>query len=73
MVEIKRWEVDDHWVEVDLDRCIGAGECIAVCPAEVYDLVNGKVVAANIGDCIACMACEGVCPTKSILKHSAWD
>ena len=67
-----KWEENDRWVTIYLDRCIGAGECVEVCPAEVYIVINGKVDAENIGSCIACGSCEGVCPTNAIISHSAW-
>jgi len=35
MSDVKRWE-EDNWVEVDLDLCRASGECVNVCPAEVY-------------------------------------
>jgi NAD-dependent dihydropyrimidine dehydrogenase PreA subunit len=73
MTDIKKWEDNDIWVEIDLDLCIGAEECINVCPEEVYDLVDGKVIADNIGACTECMACQDVCPTGAILRHSAWS
>jgi len=44
-----------------------------VCPVEVYELVDGKVIAENIGECTDCMACQDVCPTNAILRHSAWE
>jgi len=72
MVNIKRWEDEDKWVEVDLDRCVGASRCVSVCPAEVYSLVNGKVAAEDIIECIQCLACQDACPTKAIIKHFAW-
>jgi len=72
MAKIKKWENEGHWVEVNLDLCIGAGECVNVCPVEVYALVDGKVIAENIGACTDCSACQDVCPTNAILKHSAW-
>jgi NAD-dependent dihydropyrimidine dehydrogenase PreA subunit len=72
LVNIKKWEKEDHWVEIDLDLCIGAEECIKSCPVDVYELVDGKVIAENIAECIDCGACDGVCPTNAILKHSAW-
>ena len=72
MSDIKKWEDEDRWVEVDLTLCVGAGECVIVCPVQVYELDDGKVVAENIGECIECMACQDVCPTNAILKHSAW-
>ena len=73
MVDIKKWEEGDHWIEIDLDKCVGAEECINVCPVEVYELVDGKVIAENIGECTDCMACQDVCPTNAILRHSAWE
>ncbi|MFX1594078.1 MAG: 4Fe-4S dicluster domain-containing protein [Promethearchaeota archaeon] len=72
MVNIKKWEEEEHWVEIDLDLCVGAAECVNVCPVEVYELIDGKVVAENIAECTDCMACLDVCPTNAILNHSAW-
>ncbi|MFX1273467.1 MAG: ferredoxin family protein [Promethearchaeota archaeon] len=72
MTNIKRWEDSEHWVEIDLDQCTGMAVCVEICPAEVYDLVDGKVIAENIGECTDCMACLDACPTDAILKHSAW-
>ena len=72
MVNIKRWEENGKWVEVDLDRCVGASRCISGCPVEVYSLVNGKVAAEDIVECIQCLACQDACPTKAITNHFAW-
>ena len=72
MVNIKKWEEEEHWVEIDLDLCVGAAECVNVCPVEVFEIIDGKVVAENIGECTDCMACLDVCPTNAILDHSAW-
>ena len=71
MVNVKRWEVEDHWVEIDLDLCSGIRECVNACPVSVYELVDGKV-KADIKMCIECGACEGICPKKAILSHWAW-
>ena len=72
MVNIKKWEDQDHWVEIDLDLCVGAADCVDVCPVEVYELIDGKVIAEKISDCTDCIACLDVCPTNAILNHSAW-
>ncbi len=72
MTNIKRWEEDNHWVEIDLDRCMGSGDCVNGCPADVYKVINGKVNAQNIGECIECGTCQYRCPFKAILKHAAW-
>ncbi len=57
-------------IEVDEEKCIGAGECVNVCPVNVYDLVDGKTKANRVDDCIECCACVDACPTKAI-KHSS--
>ncbi|MBA7638477.1 hypothetical protein ES703_46133 [subsurface metagenome] len=44
---IKKWEESDHWVEIDLDRCVGADECVEIYPVEVYGLINGNLIAEN--------------------------
>ncbi len=72
MSNIKKWENSDHWVEIDIDLCEAANKCVEVCPVSVYELIDGKVIAENIGECIDCMACQDVCPYNAILKHSAW-
>jgi NAD-dependent dihydropyrimidine dehydrogenase PreA subunit len=72
MTRIKKWDAEGHWVKIDLDKCIGAEECVKVCPVNVYSMVNGKVVADNIAECTDCAACKDCCPTSAILDHSAW-
>ena len=53
MSNIKKWDEGENYVEIDLDLCIGSGECTNVCPAEVYELIDSKVNADNIGECIS--------------------
>jgi len=72
MPDVKRFESGEMFVEIDLDACVAAGECVDICPADVYEIVDGKVTADRIADCIECGACEGVCPTNALLKHWAW-
>ena len=68
----KKWSSNGNWVEVDLDLCAGSGECVEVCPAQVYDIIDGKVIADDLTECIQCGACQGVCPYEAILNHFAW-
>ena len=69
---MKRWEEAGNWVEIDYSLCQGIAKCVEVCPMNVYSLVEEKVVAENIGDCIACGACREICPEGAILRHWAW-
>lgn len=72
MATIKKWSSNGNWVEVDWDLCAGSGECVEVCPAQVYDIIDGKVSADDIAECIQCGACQGACPYEAILNHFAW-
>lgn len=61
-------------VAVDFDLCIGDGACIEACPVNVYEWVetkghplsDKKAAPVREPDCIACLACENVCPPKAI-------
>ena len=68
------WHSDDNDVTIRIDhgKCVAAEECVNVCPAGVYSMKDGKAVAENVGDCIQCGACEGVCPPEAIW-HSVWS
>ena len=72
MTNVKRLEEANHWVEIDMDRCMGLGDCARKCPAGVYKVINGKVNAEKIGECIECGTCQRACPFKAIINHWAW-
>jgi heterodisulfide reductase subunit A len=67
-------ELEPYVAAVDYDRCLGAGECVRVCPQE--DAIhlepcteNGRtfqravVTAAN---CNGCGVCVSACPNRAI-------
>ncbi len=70
MADVKVYESDDLTLKVDYDKCEGHGECVDVCPAEVYELVDGKSTAPNVADCTECCSCVEVCPTGA-REHSS--
>ena len=40
-------------VTVDADKCVGCGECVDVCPVEVYEMTDGKSSPAHAEECDA--------------------
>ncbi len=70
MTDIREWKSDAWTIKVDYDKCVGAGECVDICPAEVYELVDGKTVPKNIDECTECCSCVEVCPQGAI-EHSS--
>ena len=53
-------------VIVDAQKCIGDGECVDVCPVEVYARRDGKAVAVNMEECLGCESCVEVCDQDAI-------
>ncbi|MFN2268811.1 MAG: ferredoxin [Desulfonatronovibrio sp.] len=53
-------------VTVDTDKCNGDGECVDVCPVEVFELNNGKADPVNMEECLGCESCVEVCETEAI-------
>ncbi|MFX1326478.1 MAG: hypothetical protein ACFE8N_16120 [Promethearchaeota archaeon] len=43
MSNIKKFEEEDNWIEIDLDLCQALGEYVNAYPAEVYEIIDGKV------------------------------
>ncbi len=60
-------------ITIDLELCDGEGDCVAVCPSNVYRIEPNpdyggslKSVAAAPEECILCMACVTACPKQAI-------
>lgn len=53
-------------VVVDTEKCVGDGECVDVCPVEVYEMQSSKAVVINEDDCLGCESCVEVCESGAI-------
>ena len=53
-------------VIVDEEKCIGCGECVDICPAEVYELHDEKSVPVHAEECVGCESCIEVCEQDAI-------
>lgn len=53
-------------VEVDTDKCTGDEECVNACPAQVFELVDGKADPVNMDECLGCETCVEVCPEGAV-------
>ena len=51
---------------VDEEKCIGCGECVDICPVEVYEMQNEKSVPINAEECVGCESCIEVCEQETI-------
>ena len=57
-------------ITVDNDKCVGCGECVDVCPSEVFELIDGKSEPVKADECIECCACVEACPEEAITHDS---
>jgi NAD-dependent dihydropyrimidine dehydrogenase PreA subunit len=56
-----------YLVNVNMECCTGCGECVNICPVEVYQLgPDGKTDPYQAGECVGCMSCGEVCPDHCI-------
>lgn len=83
--EIKPIGIHGTFVAVDWDSCIADGACLMSCPVKVFEWYKnpGKILRRDKADytdkanpvkevdCIWCMACVEVCPTKAIKVDQA--
>ena len=67
---VKEFKSEAVTIKVDFDKCNGCGECVEVCPAEVYELEDEKAHANNVEECTECCACVEACPEDAI-EHSS--
>ncbi len=55
-----------YTIKIDDDKCIGCGECVEVCPVEVYEIQDEKAVAVSPEECAGCESCVEVCDQDAI-------
>lgn len=53
-------------IEVDQEKCIGCGECVEICPVEVYELQDDKAVPVDEEECVGCESCVEACEQEAI-------
>ena len=51
---------------VNKDKCTGCGECVEVCPCEVFELQDEKSEPVNADECLGCESCIEVCEAGAI-------
>ena len=55
-----------YLIEVDVEKCIGCGDCVDVCPVDVYEMQDEKSVPVNADECIGCESCVEACEQEAI-------
>jgi NAD-dependent dihydropyrimidine dehydrogenase PreA subunit len=53
-------------VSLTKDACNGCEECLEACTTGVFEMRNGKSVAAHADECIGCESCVEICEQNAI-------
>lgn len=53
-------------LRLDVEKCIGCGRCLEVCPHGVFALDEGKSRIADRDACMECGACARNCPVNAL-------
>lgn len=57
-------------LSLDLEKCVGCGMCLQVCPHAVFLRNDKKVKLNDKGACIECGACAKNCPVEAIFVRT---
>ncbi len=61
-----RYIPDISTLKLDMDKCVGCGECESVCPHSVFEIRDKKAAVMDLDGCMECGACSRNCPTEAI-------
>ena len=53
-------------VYVYQDKCVGCGECVDICPVQVFEMQTEKSEPVNAEECLGCESCVEVCSANAI-------
>jgi len=60
--------------EVDRNKCISCGTCIAVCPYEAVNLETPGIARIDTQKCMGCGSCVAECPALAIeMRMNRWE
>jgi NAD-dependent dihydropyrimidine dehydrogenase PreA subunit len=53
-------------IALDETKCKVCGECVSICPVEIYKKDGERIVVGDSGECSGCQSCISVCETQAI-------
>jgi len=56
-------------LQLDVNLCIGCGNCVTVCPHRVFAIQDHKAKIRDRGGCMECGACSRNCPVAAIFVN----
>lgn len=57
-------------LSLGVEKCVGCGMCVEVCPHGVFDMADRKAWIVDKDLCMECGACALNCPTNAIVVNA---
>ena len=54
-------------IVIDDQKCKACGECVQICPVEIYQLDGDRLIVGNSDECSGCQSCVSVCEVQAII------
>ncbi|MBU1044714.1 MAG: 4Fe-4S dicluster domain-containing protein [Candidatus Omnitrophica bacterium] len=70
MIKKHRYIENVATLKVDINKCIGCGMCVIVCPHGVFTMEAKKTKIIDLNACMECGACALNCPVSVISVQS---
>ena len=58
------------FIKININKCIGCANCLNVCLADCFEIVNKKVRIKTLENCMECGSCWYVCEEEAL--EFAW-
>ena len=55
-----------YLIVIDTEKCKACGECVKICPGEIYKVEGGRLVVGDSADCSGCQSCVSVCENQAV-------
>jgi len=53
-------------IAIDETKCKVCGECVKICPVEIYKQEGDRIVIGHTDECSNCQSCISVCESQAI-------
>ena len=53
-------------ITLDDKKCKVCGECVSICPVEIYKQEGDRIVVGSSDECSNCQSCVSVCTSEAI-------